>query len=89
MDDLATYILNKRPIKLAATREVPKVTVKTLPAGLKGRGIFSAKEWVERKKNKKKIILQVVDQVSANKHKLMYEDDGTMVARVKNWKRFK
>ena len=32
MDDLATYILNERPTKLVATREVPKVTVKILPA---------------------------------------------------------
>jgi hypothetical protein len=54
MDDLAAYILNERPTKSAATREVPKVTVKTLPARLKGRGIFSAKEWAERKKNKRK-----------------------------------
>jgi hypothetical protein len=56
---------------------------------LKGRGIFSTKEWVERKKNKKKFILQVVDQLSANKHKLTYEDDGTTVVHVKNWKDFK
>jgi hypothetical protein len=32
MDNLAAYILNERPTKSAATREVPKVTVKTLPA---------------------------------------------------------
>ena len=32
MDDLATYILNEGPTKLAATKEVPKITVKTLPA---------------------------------------------------------
>lgn len=88
MDDLAAYILNERPTRSAATREAPKVTVKTLPVRLRGRGIYSAKEWAERKKNKK-IILQVVDQLSANKHKLTYDDDGTTVVRVKNWKEFK
>jgi hypothetical protein len=88
MDDLAAYILNERPTKSGATREVPKLTVKTLTARLKGRGIFSSKEWAERKKSKK-IILQVVDQFSANKHKLTYKDDGTTVVRVKKWKGFK
>jgi hypothetical protein len=53
MDDLAAYIMNERPTKSTATREVPKVTVKTLLARLKGRGIFSAKEWAEKKKSKK------------------------------------
>jgi hypothetical protein len=88
MDDLAGYITNERPIKSAATREVPKITIKNLVAWLKGRGIYSTKEWAERKKSKK-IILQVVDQLSANKYKLMYEDNGTVVVRVKNWKEFK
>jgi hypothetical protein len=68
MDDLAGYITNERPIKSAATREVPKITIKNLVAWLKGRGIYSTKEWAERKKSKK-IILQVVDQLSANKYK--------------------
>ena len=88
MDDLAAYILNERPTKSAVAREVPKVIVKTLPARLRGRGIFSAKEWAERKKSKK-IILQIVDQLSANQHKLTYEDNGTTVVRVQNWKGFK
>jgi hypothetical protein len=43
MDDLAAYILNKRPTKSAAIREVPKVTVRILPTQLKGRGISSYK----------------------------------------------
>ena len=54
---------------------------------MNGRGIFSTKEWIERKKSKK-IILQVVNQLSANKHKLTYEDDGTIVICLKNWKGF-
>ena len=88
MDDIAEYILNKRPTKLVATREVPKVTVKTLPAQLKGRGIFSAKEQAERK-NSKKNRLAGCYQLSTNKYKLTYKDNGTTVARVKNWKEFK
>jgi hypothetical protein len=44
---------------------------------------------VVEKKESKKIILLVVDQFSENKHKLTYEDDGTMIVRVKNWKGFK
>jgi hypothetical protein len=88
MDDLAGYILNERATKRATTGEVPKVTIKNLAARLKGRKIYSTKEWIERKKNKT-IILQVFDQLSANKHKLMYGDDGTVVVRVKNWKGFK
>jgi hypothetical protein len=36
---------------------------------LKRQGIYSTKEWAESKKNKK-IILQVVDQLSQDKRKL-------------------
>ena len=88
MDDLVAHILNKKPIKSAAIKEVPKVIEKTLPTQIKRQGIFSAKKWAERKKSKK-IILKVVDQLSANKHKLTYKDNGTTVVCVKNWKGFK
>jgi hypothetical protein len=88
MDDLVSYTLNKRKTSAGESRDIPKISTKNLSPRLKGRGIFAAKEWAQRKRNKK-IILQIVDHVSDLKYKLTYEDDFFVVVRVVNWKRFK
>jgi hypothetical protein len=69
MGDLTAYILNKKATLSIAIKNVPKVTIKNLLVRLKRQGIYSTKEWAESKKNKK-IILQVVDQLSQDKRKL-------------------
>jgi hypothetical protein len=88
MDDLASYILNERKTSTGELKDLPKVTIRNLSPKLKGQGIFAAKEWVQRKRNKK-IIIQFVDHISDMKYKLTYEDDCTLVVRLANWKHFK
>jgi hypothetical protein len=51
MDDLASYILNERKTSIEELKDLPKITNRNLSSKLKGRGIFAAKEWVQRGKS--------------------------------------